>query len=364
MNIRLLMRVCRDRTANASPQLLKRRATRSDIIRDRLMSWWGKFEGTRQANNKELETFRLPTFRLSTFNLRTFQFPTGQFWKKAQQASHFRFPTSHFRLRTSHFRLLTIALAIASLSSCVSYPELVNFNADNFPQSQTEKILNTMELKIQPEDLLRITVHSNNPAAAQPYNLENVMQGNQQPGFQQQGQGNQMELFMGYFVDQQGFIDFPGLGRIEVGGLTLDRAKFKIYEGLRPFLTDAVINIRFLNFKVTVSGEVSAPGIIRLTNKRVTLLEAIGQAGDLTQYANRKNILMIREKDGQREYARINLQSPDIFSSPYFYLQQNDFIYIEPLRVRTATVADPAQRIISYSTAALSLVSIIIALTR
>lgn len=269
------------------------------------------------------------------------------------------------QLPTSDFRLFCIALALATLSSCVSHQELMNFNAENFPGNQTEEILNAMELKIQPEDLLRITVHSSDPKAAQPYNLQIAQQGNNMQAFQQQmGQGNQLELFLGYFVDQQGFIDFPGLGRIQVGGLTLDAAKFKIYELLTPYLQDAVVNIRFLNFKVTVSGEVNLPGIIRLTNKRVTLLEAIGQAGDLTPYANRTNILIIREQDGQRKYARVDLQAPDIFASPYFYLQQNDFIYIEPLRIRVATVADPAQRIISYSTAALSLISIIIALTR
>lgn len=331
MNIRLLMRVCRDRTASATPQSLKGRATRSNIIRDRLILWWGRSEGTRQSNNKGLGTFRLITSRLPA----------------------------------SDFRLLIIAGALASLSSCVSHADLMNFNAEGFPQDKTEEIINAMELKIQPEDLLRITVHSADPKAAQPYNLENIQQGNGMQALQQQpGQGNQLELFMGYFVDQQGFIDFPGLGRIQVGGLTLDGAKFKVYEQLQPFLKDAVVNIRFLNFKVTLSGEVNAPGTIRLTNKRVTLLEAIGQAGDLTPYANRTNILIIREQNGERQYARLNLQTADIYASPYFYLQQNDFIYVEPLRIRVATVADPAQRIISYSTAALSLISIIIALTR
>ncbi|MEZ5039022.1 MAG: polysaccharide biosynthesis/export family protein [Saprospiraceae bacterium] len=270
-----------------------------------------------------------------------------------------QFPISAFRLP-----LYLFALALTT-ASCVSHAELVSFNAEGFPQSNTEDILNAMELKIQPEDLLRITVHSANPIAAQPYNLENIQQSNQATAFQTQAsQGNTLELFMGYFVDQTGAIDFPGLGRIQVGGMTLDQAKFEIYKLLQPFLNDAVVNIRFLNFKVTVTGEVNAPGAIKLTNKRVTLLEAIAQAGDLSPYASRTNVLIMREQEGKRTYTRINLQSPDIFSSPYFYLQQNDFIYVEPLRARTATVADPAQRIISYSTAALSLISIIIALTR
>lgn len=253
-----------------------------------------------------------------------------------------------------------------SLSSCVSHSELINFNEAQLPYDSPENILNAMELKIQPEDLLRITVHSFDPLAAAPFNLEGTGQGGVQMPVQQLGigQGNQMELFMGYFVDQEGYIDFPVLGRLKVAGLTLEEAKFQIYELLQPYLRDAVVNARFLNFKITVLGEVNAPGTVRLTNKRVTLLEALGMAGDLSDYANRTNVLVIREKEGSRQYARINLQSADIFTSPYFYMQQNDVIYVEPIRARVATIADPAQRIISYASAGLSIITLIIALTR
>lgn len=260
--------------------------------------------------------------------------------------------------------LYTIALAV-SLSSCVSHQELVNFNQAQLPYGSPENILNAMELKIQPEDLLRITVHSFDPLAAAPFNIEPEGQNNMQMGVQGgQGGSNSLELFMGYFVDQEGAIDFPVLGRIEVAGLTLEQAKFKIYGLLQPYLRDAVVNMRFLNFKITVLGEVNAPGTVRLTNKRVTLLEAIGMAGDLSDYANRTNVLVIREQAGSRQYARLDLQSADIFSSPYFYLQQNDVVYVEPIKARVATVADPAQRIIGYASAGLSIVTLIIALRR
>ena len=260
--------------------------------------------------------------------------------------------------------LYTIALAV-SLSSCVSHQELVNFNQAQLPYGSPENILNAMELKIQPEDLLRITVHSFDPLAAAPFNIEPEGQNNMQMAVQGgQGGSNSLELFMGYFVDQEGAIDFPVLGRIEVAGLTLEQAKFKIYDLLQPYLSDAVVNMRFLNFKITVLGEVNAPGTVRLTNKRVTLLEAIGMAGDLSDYANRTNVLVIREQAGSRQYARLDLQSADIFSSPYFYLQQNDVVYVEPIKARVATVADPAQRIIGYASAGLSIVTLIIALRR
>jgi len=254
------------------------------------------------------------------------------------------------------------------LSSCVSHQELINFNEAQLEANSPEQILNALELKIQAEDLLRITVHSYDPIAAAPFNIETPGQttGMNQMNQINQGQGdpNNLELFMGYFVDQEGFIDFPTLGRIEVAGQTLDETKFKLYDLIKPYIKDAVINIRFLNFKVTVLGEVNSPGTIRLTNKRVTLLEAIGMANDLSDYANRTNVLIMREAEGSRQYARLNLQSADIFTSPYFYLQQNDVIYIEPIRARVATVADPAQRIISYATAGLSIITLIIALSR
>lgn len=256
---------------------------------------------------------------------------------------------------------LAALLLLTQISSCVSYERLVNFNQADLDTGKVEAITNTAGLEIQPEDLLRITVHAYDPLAAEPFNLEVEGRNNLQQ--QQLGSANSLELFMGYLVDQEGFIDFPVLGRIQIAGLTLEEAKTKLYELIQPYLKEAVINMRFLNLKITVLGEVLVPGTIRLTNKRVTILEAIGMAGDLTSYADRTNILVIREQNGQRSYGRLNLQNDEIFRSPYFYLQQNDVIYIEPLQVRTATVADPAQRIISYGSGLISIVTLILALT-
>jgi polysaccharide export outer membrane protein len=269
-------------------------------------------------------------------------------------------------MQPSHWLgLLLLAFAFSS-TSCVQHKELINFNDANLPENSPEAIVNSVNLTIQPEDLLRIDVTSIDETAAAPFNLDHGMTrmgGNQN---MQQGQGgsNNLELFMGYFVDQDGFIDFPVLGRIEVKGLTLEEAKKKIYDQLDPFLRDPVVNMRYLNFKVTVMGEVNLPGTIRLTNKRVTVLEALGMAGDLTDYANRKNVLVIREEEGKRSFARLDLQKEKIFSSPYFYLQQNDVIYVEPIQVKIATVADPAQRILGYSSAGLSLIALIITLSK
>jgi polysaccharide biosynthesis/export protein len=260
--------------------------------------------------------------------------------------------------------LLPVLLLVLITSSCVRHRELVNFNLAELEASR--QIANQQDLRLQPEDLLRITVHSFDPDAAQPFNLEDLQQPQNMmmQGGGAAGSANQMEYFMGYFVDNAGMIDFPVLGPLKVGDLTLDEAKALIYEGVRPYLRDATVNIRLLNFKVTVLGEVAMPGTKRLSNKRVTLLEALGMAGDLTPYANRERVLVMRESGDTRETAYLNLRTAEIFSSPYFYLQQNDVIYVEPTKSKVAVVQDPVVRWLGFGSATLSLVALIATLVK
>ncbi len=175
---------------------------------------------------------------------------------------------------------------------------------------------------------------------------------------------NSLELFTGYFVDRVGYIDFPVIGRVKVGGLTLGVAHDTILNRILPYVSDAVVSLRFLNLKITMLGEVSQPGLVRISNKRVTLLEAIGMAGDLTPYADRTNILLVREKDGQRQYIELNLQDPAIFVSPYFYMEQNDLIYVRPIRAKVGGITDQTSRFLTFGSAGLSLVTLIIAIFR
>lgn len=273
--------------------------------------------------------------------------------------------------KTTFTPLLSMLIATVLLSSCVQHRQLINFNEADLPEDTPEQIVNAMNLTIQPEDLLRIDVHSIDPLAAAPFNPGSGPDGQRPQNNMQMmgGQGGQggnymLELFQGYLVDQNGYIDFPVLGQLKVEGLTIEEAKGQIYKLLQEYLKDPVVEMRFLNLKITILGEVNGPGVQRLSNKRVTLLEALGMAGDLSDYANRNNVLVIREEEGRRTYTRLDLQSAEIFTSPYFYMQQNDVIYVEPIQARIATVADPAQRIISYTTAGLSLISLIIALSR
>jgi polysaccharide export outer membrane protein len=269
------------------------------------------------------------------------------------------FLKSIFDIRYSIFFLLL-------LSSCVQHKQLLTFPEEHTNFSATEELLNAVELHIQPDDLLRITVFSADVEAAAPFNIEPIQQQNNMQMFQQQGQGSQSnyppELLQGYFVDREGNINLPYIGPLEVEGLTLAEAENLIAEKVKPYLNDGVVNVRFLNFKITVLGEVQRPGTIRISNQRVNLLDALGMAGDFTPYANRTNVLLIREKDGKREYQRFNFQNETVIHSPYFYLQQNDVIYVEPLRARVATVQDPFARGVTYGTAILTVITLMVAI--
>jgi polysaccharide export outer membrane protein len=214
-------------------------------------------------------------------------------------------------------------------------------------------------LKVQPDDILYIMVNSLSDETSAPYNMA---AGGNRGGGGGGGNGNNQLLLQGYAVDSMGYIDFPSIGRIRVGGMALEGVRRTIAEALEPYLKNAAINVKFLNFRYTIIGDVAAPGTYTTINERVSLLEALGTAGDLTPYAERNRILLIREKDDERRVARINLQDPSFFDSPYYYLQQNDVIYIEPTEAKVATVADPTSRFISFGSAFLSLVTFTLAL--
>jgi polysaccharide export outer membrane protein len=163
-------------------------------------------------------------------------------------------------------------------------------------------------------------------------------------------------------VDKEGNIDFPQIGSIKAAGKTTDELKNDIEMALKPFLNDPAIQVRFFNFRVTLMGEVNKPGTYIIPTERISILDAIGQAGDLTVYANRANLLLIREQEGKREYVRLNLQDRNIFNSPYFYLVQNDLIYIEPVELKTASIRDQSQSITPWISVVGTVVSLIISI--
>lgn len=259
----------------------------------------------------------------------------------------------------NYSQLIFHLLLISTLSSCVAHRQLVNFSDGSIPLNKPELISNQIVQLIQPEDLLYITVHSFDAEAVKPFNTESGL-----TNIQSGGDNSSLDLFLGYRVEEDGTIDFPVIGKIPVAGESIADAKEKLLAEIRPYLKDAVVNMRFLNFKIVIMGEVNVPNAYRITNNRITILEAIGMAGDFTPYANRNNVLVIRERNGVREFGRLDLQSSNVFLSPFFYLSQNDVIYVEPIQAKTATVADPFTRYISYTSAGLSLITLIIALLK
>jgi polysaccharide export outer membrane protein len=167
---------------------------------------------------------------------------------------------------------------------------------------------------------------------------------------------------MGYLVSNGGTIEFPVLGTIKAAGLTKEQLKETITKKLvdQKLLTDPIVTVRFLNFRVTVLGEVNHPGELSVPSEKISLLEAIGLAGDLTIYARRDNVLVIRENEnGDKEIKRIDLNSKELLSSPYYYLRSNDIVYVEPNKARIAS-AGRGQIWVPAVLSGLSLVAIVV----
>ncbi len=225
------------------------------------------------------------------------------------------------------------------LSSCAKR-NLVYFSDIGSNQEYITEISRTVEPKIQSGDLLRITVSSLNPESNLLFN-SGIMTPSGMEG--QRLNNNVTQLNQGYLVDKNGEINFPVLGKIKLAGLTKEEATEEMVFLLKEYEKDPIVNLAFLNFKITVIGEVANPGTFTLETDRITLLEAFGLAGDMTEYGKRENVLIIRDVDGERRAIRINLNDKEILNSPYYMLHQNDVIYVEPDRIK-AVQASTNQR--------------------
>lgn len=255
--------------------------------------------------------------------------------------------------------MLIFLVITITFSSCVTHEELLNFNKGPEFSPTPEDIQNMPQLEIQPDDLLSIRVKALDPMAAEPFNIDPM--GAQMMNIQA---NSSVRPLIGYLVSRDGTIDFPMLGALKVAGLTTDEVRVLVLEKLKPFLKEPVVMVRYLNFRITVLGEVNRPSTFFVANERVTVLDMLGQAGDITPYGNRTNILVIREQNGERQTTRLNLQDRDVFKSPYFYLQQNDVVYVEPLQVRTASIRDQSQRILPWLSAITALTTLVVTLSR
>lgn len=163
----------------------------------------------------------------------------------------------------------------------------------------------------------------------------------------------------GYLVDSTGHVYLPLIGQVPLSGISTTQAGIRIRERLTPYLKEPTVNVRNLTFRVSVMGEVTNPSLFTLPNEQITILEALSLAGDLTIYARRDNVLIIREAHGQRQFVHVDLTKRDLFQSPFYYLQANDIVYVEPGKARLASV-DRTYQLLPVALSALSFIAIIL----
>lgn len=231
-------------------------------------------------------------------------------------------------MRKIMLKWMSLLCLVIGLAACKA-PEKVLYLQDlNQPLEQA--LEQTGGMKIQKDDLLQINILANNPEVAKPFNLMAQISG--------MGTTSSNPEQTAYLVDASGNIDIPVLGRMTVEGLTTEEVKNAISKQLQEknLIKDPVITVRILNFKVSVLGEVKNPGVVDVKGERITVLEALSKAGDLTIQGRRDHVAVIREVDGKRMVNYLDLKSKDIFESPYYYLKQNDVVYVEPNNGRTA----------------------------
>ena len=221
-------------------------------------------------------------------------------------------------------------------------------------------VINPVEPVIRKGDILSIIVFSDNPEATKIYNQSIVAASNNSSS----NAGGSAATGAGYQVDADGNIVFQGLGKIKVDGLTKAALKDTLDARLSPYLQHPYYSIRFLNYKFTMMGEVLRPGLVSIPGERVNILEAIALSGDLTAFADRDSVFIIRETNNKREFAWLNLTKPEIMASPYFYIQQNDIIIVEPTKKKSVANDNITARNISIALAFISTFAIVYSLFR
>lgn len=246
------------------------------------------------------------------------------------------------------------AVVLMMFSSCGSRRNMVYLQPDS---TQINTLYEQYVPRIQPSDILTIVVTAADPKVTAPFNPVSTMSATSLT------QQSDMALRPTYTVDEKGDITLPMLGKVHVGGLTRVQAIEKIRAELEQYIKDPGVNINFNNFRVSVLGEVARPGSFIMPTERVTVLEALGMAGDLTIRGVRQNVLLIREVDGQKSMHRLDLTQQSTLNSPYYYLAQNDVIYVEPNKAQINNSKLGANTNVIISVASL-LITVISVLTR
>ena len=258
--------------------------------------------------------------------------------------------------------MIACLVAIFLFASCQSYKK-VPYLQDTEVVERTVQQENLYDAKIMPKDLLTIVVSCTSPELAVPFNLTVATQNNvtisnttSQPALQQ------------YLVDNEGKINFPVLGELKVGGLTKKQAESMIVEKLKPYMKETpIVTVRMVNYKISVIGEVARPGTFTISNEKVNLLEALAMAGDMTVWGLRDNVKLIREDaDGKQEIVTLDMNKAETILSPYYWLQQNDIVYVTPnkAKARNSDIGNSTSLWFSATSILVSLASLLVTIFR
>ena len=257
------------------------------------------------------------------------------------------------------------AVAMLTVTSC-STPKNVAYiqNSDYIDYTNSEFLY---DARIMPKDILTITVNTVNPEASAPFNL--IVSTALNTSGEGRSIGSQRAL-QTYLVDNNGCIDFPVVGTLQVGGLTKSMCEKLIYDKIKRYMNaeeNPIVTVRMSNYKISVIGEVNRPGMFTVGNEKINIFEALAQAGDLSIYGVRDHVKLIRENaKGRKEIHTINLNDANIVNSPYYYLQQNDVVYVEPnqVKARNSAIGTSTTIWISVTGALVSLASLIVNILR
>lgn len=227
---------------------------------------------------------------------------------------------------------LIVVVSFLILSSCGSKKGIVYFQDEPITGASLSQMANDYTIKYQPNDILTIDVSAEIAESVAAFNLPAVAYNTANTANAQT-----TVLRQTYLLDAEGNIEFPVLGTLKLGGLTRLEATNLLKERISEYVKEFIVNIRLINFTVSVLGEVNNPGTYTVQGERISLTQALGLAGDLTIYGKRDNIFLIREIDGKKKYAKYDLTSINVVNSPVYYLAQNDVIYVEPNKARINT---------------------------
>lgn len=253
---------------------------------------------------------------------------------------------------------------LSLLTSCVSTKKITYFENKDAINTALSKTL--YDAKIMPKDILKIQAFSMTPGIVEPFNL---LKGSQASSTTSAA-SNQGGTVYDYLVDNEGNIDMPIIGTVHVGGLTKNEAEQLIESKIAPYLSETekpIVHVRMANYKYAVLGGVNKPGVFTTQNEKVSILEAIAQAGDLTTFACRDRIFLVRENaEGQKDFHQLDINDASIINSPYYYLQQNDVIYVEQQKIATRNAYFSANSaiLLTITSTLMSVATFIIALSK